>query len=224
MTDREWTWEFLRRRPDYREAWEKWKTGAVTASAGVNSAGEAMSDVTFARTDDPDTTHLRFGVSVIYDPWPRMSEDHLWMVSFFGMVNHQVWDDPFFAICALESEGAMAQASERLRKKAEAKRAAGLIDYRFNLGLPLEPQIRKARDHLLRVQAGMYGKKTTHRHRRGNWPLFLRALDARDCDATYALMAATFWPRAVKTEQSARDTYKRAIELRDNSRINSAYL
>ena len=209
-TDREWSWEFVRRRPDYREAWERWKTTVASANG-----------VTFARTDDPDATYLRFGVRVIYDPRRLMTDHDLRTASFFEAMQFILWDDPFLAICELEKEGAMAEASARLSKKEEAKRAAGLKDYRFNLNLPLEPQLNKARACLLDLQAKMYGKKATPRPRRNNWPLFRRALDARDCDATYAEMTAAFWPRVDhKTEQSARDIYKRAVELRDKSRIN----
>jgi hypothetical protein len=135
---------------------------------------------------------LRFGVSVIYDPRCRISHDLLGWASVFYPVHG----------CIIRYD--------------RARRGGDRLDYRFDITKPLEPQIKNARDSLLRIQAEIHGKKNTPRPRKLSWPLFLRALDARDCEATYAEMASTFWPGLRKTEQSARDTYEQAARLRDN--------
>src|SRR6516165_10294572 len=67
-TDRVWRWEFLRRRPDYREAW-------VSLSAKANRIVE-RGGVRYAM-GDPDELRLRFGVSVVHDPTRPMSDQEL---------------------------------------------------------------------------------------------------------------------------------------------------
>jgi hypothetical protein len=77
---------------------------------------------------------------------------------------------------------------------------------------------------LREMQAETYGaKKSTRRPRYQNWPLYLRALDAHDADASLPRMASVFWPedynsggKREKTHQSARDVLEAAIEVRDN--------
>ena len=89
-------------------------------------------------------------------------------------------------------------------------------DYRFDLSRVLKPQFERARRHLLAVQQEVHGPKHTPKPRKDNWRLFLRAIDARDCGATYAQMARAFWPQQEKTEQSARDIFCAAVRLREN--------
>ena len=64
----------------------------------------------------------------------------------------------------------------------------------------------------------MYGKQNTLKPRRDLWPLYLRALDAKDAGASYDSMCKSFWPNELdkKTPQSARDVYEAAEALRNN--------
>lgn len=56
-TDHVWRWEFLRRRHDYRDAWDRWQDDVIEQGGFLT-----------ALTDDLDQTILEFGVAVIHDP------------------------------------------------------------------------------------------------------------------------------------------------------------
>ena len=94
---------------------------------------------------------------------------------------------------------------------------SGLALFRFDLTQALRPQIKKAEVALKTLQKERFGTKNTPKPKRGNWPLYLRALDARDAGATYELMFKTFWPNDFgnKTPTSAYDIYQAAIKLRN---------
>jgi hypothetical protein len=76
--------------------------------------------------------------------------------------------------------------------------------------LPIEPQLAQAREVLMVQQ----GKKIVHRTRKKNWPLYLRALDAKKAGASLAKMAKVFWPDDPrKSGPDARDVYEQASAL-----------
>ena len=90
--------------------------------------------------------------------------------------------------------------------------------FRFDITRALGPQLKEAERQLNAIQKGYSGKINTPQPRRDNWPLYLRALDAKDAGASYDLMCKAFWPDDFekKTAQSARDTYEAADRLRNN--------
>ena len=69
LTYRVWRWEFLRRRNDYREAWDRWKNYATIAPPIVPTRGllSALPYDLKTETWEPDMKG-RFGVHDIYDP------------------------------------------------------------------------------------------------------------------------------------------------------------
>jgi hypothetical protein len=90
------------------------------------------------------------------------------------------------------------------------------VDYRFTITEPLEPQIRKARELLMRLQEERLGKKkNTPRPSRELWPLYLRVLDARECGASWKSIGKTLWGSDAAKDK-ARRTYESAIGVRDN--------
>lgn len=89
------------------------------------------------------------------------------------------------------------------------------IRYLFDLKKPIAPQMSKAEKLLKALQENERGGRVTNKPHRDLWPLYLRALDAKNARATLAEMAAGLWPDQVKVAQSARDTLNAAREVRD---------
>jgi hypothetical protein len=218
-TDDVWRWEFLRRHPDYRNAWSTWSAVKI----------EQEGQLEFAPADDDyHAVQTRFGVRAIIDPTRSLTDDvlksHCVFLGAYGGVSwsylHGWLMPPQFFV--RESGHLMLQPEPGRRRDFDSE-GAGLFDFRFDLSRPIEPQLNLARRELAEWQERFFGRKNSPRPRRDNWPLFLRALDARDCLATYAEIASIFWPdmwkvegSARKTEQSARDTHAQAVRLRDN--------
>lgn len=204
LTDREWWWEFTRRRPDYRALWESsekndWQYDTVLAA-------------------DVDWLRVNFEMSRLFDPTKSYSE---WVLSqnywpcngSFGPSN-----DPFASSESTDDE--LAAYGKILREhQIQLAENAGYINYRFKLNEPLGPQLKRAEQHLATIQDELYGPTPTARYRRDKWPLFLRCLDGRDTGATYQEIADVFWPSFDKTPQSARDLHKSASQLRDSLRV-----
>jgi hypothetical protein len=186
-TDRLWRWEFLRRRPAYREAWEQWE--------GFFQRKEESGAV-YAVTDEPIVMELNFGVSVIYDPRQRFdawtagqifrdaegglrtvlsSARHLKRGAYLAEIDASE-DGPHNALqCEIDWQLEM----------EEVLKDAGLMDYRFNIRRPLKPQIEKAAMQLRAVQEELHRRENTPKPSRELWPTYLRVLDARDCDASW---------------------------------------
>jgi hypothetical protein len=158
--DRVWRWEALRRRPDYRAAWNH----CAEVFGGVRKNG-----VCYAFTDNPEDVRRRFGVSVIHDPRRVMPEHYL---SFFTRA---------FAVAAV---------GDPVVPATLGLVPLGFADFRFDLARPLNPQLENAKKHLLAVQAKMTGGvKNTQRPRRNQWATYLRTIDARDAGASWAEIA-----------------------------------
>ena len=182
LTHRQWRWQFLRRRPEFREEWQ----------AGVRD-GKLWFDTVM--TGDPERCKREYGTVTVFDPRRDYNDGALYQR--FTRVNTAV-------------EGVSYELSERWTE-------SGLALFRFDLTQALRPQITKAEVGLKALQKERFGTKNTPKPKRGNWPLYLRALDAKDAGASYDLMARTFWPDDFdkKTAQSARDVYKAAAALRN---------
>jgi hypothetical protein len=92
-----------------------------------------------------------------------------------------------------------------------------LVDYRFSLAEPLGPQIQRAAGVLRKAQEEGYGTKNTSRPSRELWPLYLRILDARECDASWKEIGQVFWPNDKgSVKDKARHTHEQARAVRDN--------
>ena len=185
LTDSEWRWQFLRRRPSYREEW----------LAGFQ-AGRVWHDV--VQSTNPDRCERDYGLSMLLDP--RADHSDWILLQSFRSVN----------------VGVRSVSLECSRHWSES----GLYLFRFDLKQAIRPQIVRAERFLTKIQREMHGQVNTPKPRRDNWPLFLRALDAKDAGASYALMVQAFWPEKYhhgeKSAQSARDIYKAAVRLREN--------
>lgn len=205
-TVREWWWEFTRRRPDYRALWD---------------AADKRDGHAYRFAPDVDAFRLKFELSVIHDPARRCTD---WDLMHYRLSRAGGLSTPRDAF--LNSVGHRPDAPEtgHADKLSKLQNDEGLFLHSFDLSKPLGPQLEHAEAFLRNVQAELYGSVLTRRPRTANWPLFLRSLDAKDAGATYRDMRDVFWPsraerkdgKESKTEQSARDTYAAACELRDN--------
>ena len=108
----------------------------------------------------------------------------------------------------------------RSLRKQEDLRLSGIVQYVFDLSRPIGTQIEKVKKDLPQEQEHHFGMENTRSPQKENWPLHLRALDAKDSGASYSEMAEAFWPDlwhvGEKTAPSARDTYFAAVRVQDN--------
>jgi len=214
-TDPLWRWEFLRRRPDYREAWDQWEAFFQRDDGGV----------VYAITDEPVRMELKFGVSVIYDPRQQLDEWTAW----------QLFRDAHGCLKPVRSSAQdLRRGADIARREAEegynlldieiawqqdmeeACKEAGLMDYSFNIRKPLKPQIEKAFEHLLVLQEELHRKENTPKPSRELWPTYLRILDAHDCGVGWGTIGKTLWPtNEGSTKDKARRTHSLAEGVRD---------
>jgi hypothetical protein len=147
-----------------------------------------------APTNDPVMMRQRFKMSVLINPTKDFSDDHL---------RHFLYHDGAWGVSYYDLDA----------MKRDEDQGRTLVS--FNLHKSLEEQLRFARSYLEDLQDDLKGEAVIRRPRKSNWPLFLRAIDARDVDATFDEMAKAFWPGQEKTPQSARDAYLAACQLRE---------
>jgi hypothetical protein len=223
----EWWWEFTRRRPDYRALW-------TAVAVDRTEGGWSLDTESGRRTFYPADRHgliLRFQLNALLDP--TCSHSYLEISSRRWSLNHSLPSATTISHRAVNeakllgdqigAEGVEALLEEQ-KAQADAASTAGVTLYQFDLSKPLAPQLDRARADLEFWQGREFGKKNTRKARRGNWREFLRAIDAREGGATYREIRDVFWTgrsqrkdgKEEKTEQSARDTYAAACELRDN--------
>lgn len=206
-TKLEWWWEFTRRRPDYRELW-------TTASAKQDIRNGTVT------SDDYRSLRKHFHLSRVLDPaLDANHEDLWWRINRATGLHEEIasggWDD----FESFQHKDLFEQRNKRL----EADQRHKIVTYRFDLSLPIGPQIKAAEIMLQEEQGHRVGAVPVPKTNRSKFPLYLRALDAREQGATYAEMTDVFWPDrrdadhgAVKRATSARDVYVAAVRLRDN--------
>ena len=173
-----WGWEFLRRRDDYRAIWTACEERAEAPSPGA---------VRTAMADDYAAMRRDYGMSRVIDATARLPAWLLHQLMWLGPYGYEV------AYRSMESADADA---------ADHKHAI-----MFDLKLPLAPQLQAARACLEFMQRELGDTPSSPKPRPEIWPLYLRVLDARDCGATFAKIAATLWPDLDKNAQSARDLH-----------------
>ena len=205
LTANQWRWEFVRRRPSYREVWVRlfWKVQKE------------------AESNKPT---LRRG--------PGWSMEELETIGPWFWGGDESWftvKDPSRQFCDWQLKNAVGytESIERQRPPerprppgypADKWHYKGAVYLRFDVSKPLPAQLEIAKSDLTKKQNYLYGKQNELKPRRDRWPLYLRALDAKDAGAGYGLIARTFWPNDLdkKTPQSARDVYEAAVALRNN--------
>lgn len=206
LTDNQWWWEFTRRRPDYRSAWER--AEPAQSEEMIDSGGEI-----YRFADDVDRFRLTFQLSTIHNPTRPMSQDQA--VGNRFRTNYGV--SPRNYLAEQSNHPHISLALQEAAKRGKLEDASGLYRYNFDLSKPLTTQIETCKQLLEAIQNENEGHLLKKRPRKQNWTEFLRTIDARDAGATFSDVATTLWPQLIdKTPQSARDTHRAACELRDN--------
>jgi hypothetical protein len=194
---RQWRWEFLRRRQDYREDWLKhYEPGVREALAiygdrplpeGVTSWEDHFSG--FARFPD---SAWKYGIAPLIDPSRTCSELELWQ-------NAQ-GEHPYFLRFAS-------------REIFEVMQDAGRAVVVFDLNKPLGEQLRKSKIKLKKAQVDRLKITVDWRRHEDKWPLYLRAIDARGAGETLENIGLHVLGRTDDAAQHARNALRQATDL-----------
>jgi hypothetical protein len=191
---RQWRWEFLRRRQDYREDWLKhYEPGVREALAiygdmplpeGVTSWEDHFSGfATF-----PDSA-WKYGIAPLIDPSRPCSE--------FELRQNAQGEHPYFLRFA---------SRERFKEMQDEGRVVVV----FDLNRPLGEQLRKAKTGLKRAQDDLRGGALDWRRHEDKWSLYLRAIDARDAGETLESIGGHVLGRIDDAAQHAQNTLRPA--------------
>ncbi|MFN3641964.1 MAG: hypothetical protein ACK4TB_03450 [Gemmobacter sp.] len=202
-----WRWEFRRRRDDYRN-----ETLAILAlSDEVAFAGERM------KTDAaPDARCAWLALSaqaekllgLHWRKWgyrapldPRVSE--------YPPDDLLLWPHGGVRFMRGSPDG---RAPEKRNRLVPAPHELAV---RVNLDRPLAEQLTAVEGAAKRGQMERHGRLLQTRRHETKWRGYLRALDARESGASWAEIA-TLFPNTAKSEQTARDIWTAANDLRFN--------
>lgn len=174
MTDLQWRWEFLRRRPDYREVWIS-NYDQCQAKYDRMVEEQPHLDRELYRAVGPTYRSVcePFGVNRIMAPWCEYSRlgTGFWKPSFGWSLGTISGNVPL----------------EGLVEQSEEWHDRGVTLFAFDLNRPFDEQLPHVRSHFEAIQKERLSDtpKTGRRHLE-KWPKYLRAIDARDQEATYA--------------------------------------
>lgn len=240
-----WRWEFYRRRDDLRACFDA--RADETYRINLQKVGFDWAPVAHLRPDEPGfcaivdvETRARFGYSGL--PNPRIGEQWEDRLNTFENDGTLKTVDGGFS----GRDGAADTIGERLKDagvtltEAQKRRlryvlACHLIELGqdefalgFNLNRPLKPQLANARV-VLQWHYEMQGKPMQRRRHPVKWLGYLRALDAREADASWAEIADLFHAQGLlgrrkdpaggycaPPPQAARDMWEAANALRFN--------
>lgn len=193
----EWHWQFLRRRPDYREYWLK--------HAKAHFENCCSFAVHVRRNGDPD---------YMMPEWYRG-----WVVEGGVLGGYTSTLDPAFP----HYRGGVGVFPGRLggrsvwraewQAHSEADRA-GLVSIEFDLNEPLRPQLdcaekRLEADQLERIGANpLPGRRHT-----GKWATYLRVIDARDDRQSWSVIGRHILKHTRNNPQAARQVWEQAQRL-----------
>jgi hypothetical protein len=193
---RQWRWEFLRRRQDYREDWLRHYQPCRREALAIFGDSPLPEGVTSweahfsGHARFPDSA-WKYGIAPMLDPARQYSEFELWQ-SAQG-------EHPRFLRFAS-------------RESFEEIEEAGHAVVVFDLSCSLPEQLRKAEHRLRPQQSELFGSVDRRRHKQ-KWSVYLRTIDARDAGETLESIGLNILNRVDDAAQHARNTLKRAIEL-----------
>jgi hypothetical protein len=207
LTDRQWWWEFTRRRPVYRAMWK-------TQSA----LGAPDNDTLMAA--DYQTLRLDFQMSRLLDPrksysdW-RLMNHHYPTNGGFERDEYRRLEDAKYMMETPELRGCLEESIAKWKRLADLEEEAGIYHFTFNLKKPLKEQLNDAKVLLQHIQDELYGrqKRKPEKHK---WPSYLRVLDARDLRASWSSIGEALWPGDKGNLDRARKHHKAAVGVRDH--------
>ncbi len=185
----DWHWEFLRRNPKYREAYD-------LSELSLENESKALYFERVYLLSGPVDPRLSV------KQYLKLTEGKLFCSNHF---------DNFIGSGSLSSMHAQAYEIERIMHN----RSFHDLFFRIDPLKPLDPQFRGAIEIATRSQVSLLGHILAPRTRKDKWPLYLRVLDARDCKATYSEIARVCLRHQEQGDGAARDLAKQARKLRD---------
>ena len=175
LNDTLWRWEFLRRRSDYRQDWERY--GQETYQCHVADSKDPQCPTRFGKKVlPPDHPKFLAKMSNALEKYhlhglPNPAIREPWMLSFdsnYGRIYFGQGPD-------------WVSGGEQVTLQLPEWKVATV----FDLKKPLRPQLKKIEKDLLEWQTYQMGKKLERRKVRDQWPLYLRILDAVDVGTPY---------------------------------------
>jgi hypothetical protein len=187
----DWRWEFLRRNPDYREAYNRPET--------------AFEDESKSRFFERAYL-LRTPVD------PRLPVKKY--IETISGIFHSGYFDNFVGSGNLSSKYAHKSEINRILCHSSDHD----IFFRCDPLKPLEVQFEAFLKIASASQRSLKKKLLRPRMRKDRWPLYLRVLDALDCQATYSEIAQVCLPHQEQfgAARAAYDLAKQARKLRDD--------
>lgn len=205
LNDTFWRWEFLRRRPDYRQDWEKSYPPSYAFDRAC--ADDPAYPTRFhKRIFSPDHPAFRARMPDSLEKYhlsglPNPAIAKPWMLSFDSNYGRM-----YFGQGPDWLEG-----GEEIHLRVSEWRVAAL----FNLKKPLPAQMEKITLDLMKWQEYQMGRNVERRKCRDEWPTYLRVLDAVE-------LGWSFWEiglvvceisDAEAAEARASQLYKQACQL-----------
>jgi hypothetical protein len=190
----EWSWQFLRRRPDYREFWLKHAKVEFERSCKF---AEIMQE------DDPEY------------PTPEWYRGWVVKKSFFGGISSTLDPSfPHYKPGIFEPKGG---GHSVWRAKYDDETAAwnnGLMSIEFDLKSPIAKQLERAERLLKTEQAARFGEigKGLRNHTT-KWHTYLRVIDARDDGQSWSTIARKILRYTRNEPQAARQVWEQAQRL-----------
>lgn len=205
-SDDRWRWEFKRRQPGYRAAFqdlvrlrldgiihrdsitrqdEKGRMIMVEPSPNTPCSVDSANELGFAFAAN-DAHRDQFGMFFL--PNPRFS----------GQPNNALLFGDRLMTASRDEDG----------------RLVGEANWHFDLTKPLKPQLKCCEDNLKRLQIALKQQSLSEKKRADKWLQYLQILDAAEYGASYSEMLFLV-PMKKKVPQSSRDTLGAAIALRN---------
>jgi hypothetical protein len=195
---RQWRWEFLRRRQDYREDWlmhyepSRREALAIFGNMPLPEGVTSWEDHYSGIASFPDSA-WKYGIAPLVDPSRTCSEFELWQ--YF---QHE---HPYLLRFA---------SRERFGEIEDTGRAVVV----FDLNKPLSEQLRKAERKLRISQVNKFGSVSVRRPHEQRWPVYLRAIDARDAGERLETIGRDVLGRIDDAAQHARNTLRQADRVK----------
>lgn len=173
-----WRWEFLRRRSDYQAAYAEQEARSQAywdqcfTTDGVMSPEQDRSDFNALGARHLSTIADDYGLEFV--PSPRWN----YRIQHGGLFKRSFgWAYSAASANATDTRG---------RHVIDARLEDDQMLVAFDLGLPLNDQLARAKEHLEAIQQERFGAPLKgSRHHRSKWAGYLRALDARAAGATF---------------------------------------
>lgn len=191
-----WRWEFIRRRDDIRELFDRLAPQAYQDD--LLSFAERPEGFPEGRVKTPDERGFYLHARALFDGQPIVQP----------LPNPRIGDQPHFAIAWNDNPNSLYRG---IPLRADRK---DYFQVAFDLSRPLGPQLDMAKRWAQEIQAERKGKNFQVRQHQDKWPLYLRVLDSRAAGASWSQVTEMLpMTHSKATIGTARSIYKQAEDL-----------